>query len=155
MPARSQAQRGFIYSKFGPAFAKKHHFDNPGKLPEHVMKPKGYKAGIASVPAVKNMPKVAIPRLPEVGGRVPYYGRTGYQKGTAMVPPSGPGLRPPVVAQGKLHPNRHAADAGQMPVLPQAAAHGKRNAASGSLPTAQRAKQKLPPPPSAPVQPLY
>jgi putative serine protease XkdF len=36
MPARSQAQRGFVYGKFGPDWAKRHHFDNPGKLPEKV-----------------------------------------------------------------------------------------------------------------------
>jgi len=38
MPAKSQKQRGFIYSHFGPAWAKKHHFDNPGKLPKRVSK---------------------------------------------------------------------------------------------------------------------
>jgi hypothetical protein len=36
MPARSQAQRGFLYAKFGPAWAKEHHFDNKGPLPPHV-----------------------------------------------------------------------------------------------------------------------
>jgi hypothetical protein len=36
MPAKSQAQRAFIYQKFGKAFAEKHHFDNPGKLPKLV-----------------------------------------------------------------------------------------------------------------------
>jgi len=35
MPAESQAQRGFIFAKFGPAWAKEHHFDNPGKLPAY------------------------------------------------------------------------------------------------------------------------
>jgi len=35
-PAKSQAQRGFIYSQFGKNFAKEHHFDNPGKLPQYV-----------------------------------------------------------------------------------------------------------------------
>jgi hypothetical protein len=33
MPARSQRQRGFIYSHFGPTWAKAHHFNNKGKLP--------------------------------------------------------------------------------------------------------------------------
>ena len=36
MPAVSQAQRALIYSKFGKKWAEKHHFDNPGKLPEKV-----------------------------------------------------------------------------------------------------------------------
>jgi hypothetical protein len=36
MPAVSQKQRAFIYATKGPAFAKAHHFDNPGKLPEKV-----------------------------------------------------------------------------------------------------------------------
>ena len=38
MPARSQAQRNFIYAKFGSAWAKKHHFNNKGKLPKHTKK---------------------------------------------------------------------------------------------------------------------
>jgi len=36
MPARSEAQRKLIYARFGVAFARKHHFDNPGKLPAKV-----------------------------------------------------------------------------------------------------------------------
>jgi DNA-binding sugar fermentation-stimulating protein len=39
MPARSNAQRRFIYGVKGKKFAEEHHFDNPGKLPERV-KPK-------------------------------------------------------------------------------------------------------------------
>lgn len=38
MPAKSEAQRKYLFAKFGPAWVKKHHFDNPGKLPAHVMK---------------------------------------------------------------------------------------------------------------------
>lgn len=38
MPAKSQAQRRFIYGKFGKAFAKRHHFDNKGKLPAKAKK---------------------------------------------------------------------------------------------------------------------
>jgi hypothetical protein len=34
--ATSQAQRGFIYSQKGQAFAKRHSFDNKGKLPQYV-----------------------------------------------------------------------------------------------------------------------
>lgn len=33
MPARSQAQRAYLNSKFGHAWVKKHGFDNKGKLP--------------------------------------------------------------------------------------------------------------------------
>lgn len=36
MPAKSQAQRGFLAVHFGPDWMKEHHFDNKGKLPEHV-----------------------------------------------------------------------------------------------------------------------
>ncbi len=36
MPAKSQAQRELLNARFGHAWVKKHHFDNPGKLPEHV-----------------------------------------------------------------------------------------------------------------------
>lgn len=34
MPAKSQKQRGFIYARFGKAWAKRHHFNNKGKLPK-------------------------------------------------------------------------------------------------------------------------
>jgi len=36
MPAKSQAQRARLNMKFGHAWVKAHHFDNPGKLPGHV-----------------------------------------------------------------------------------------------------------------------
>ena len=36
MPDKSQSQRALLYAKFGPKWVKKHHFDNKGKLPEHV-----------------------------------------------------------------------------------------------------------------------
>lgn len=47
MPALSQAQRGYIFANFGKRWAEKHHFDNKGKLPQHVSgkpkpKPKGH-----------------------------------------------------------------------------------------------------------------
>ena len=38
MPAVSEAQRRYLYAKFGPAWAKRHHFDNKGKLPAHKRK---------------------------------------------------------------------------------------------------------------------
>lgn len=38
MPAKSQKQREFIYATKGPAWAKKHHFDNKGKLPKTAKK---------------------------------------------------------------------------------------------------------------------
>ena len=40
MPAVSQAQRGFLYSKFGAAWVKLHHFNNKGKLPAYASKRK-------------------------------------------------------------------------------------------------------------------
>jgi len=44
MPAKSQAQRGFLAVHFGPAWMRLHHFDNPGKLPQYVGK-KSYEEG--------------------------------------------------------------------------------------------------------------
>ncbi len=38
MPAKSQAQRAYLYAHFGPDWVKRHHYDNPGKLPRHVKK---------------------------------------------------------------------------------------------------------------------
>ncbi len=38
MPAKSQAQRGYLAHKFGPEWMKKHYFANKGPLPEHVRK---------------------------------------------------------------------------------------------------------------------
>jgi hypothetical protein len=43
MPAKSQAQRGYLAHKFGPEWLKAHHFDNKGKLPEHVQRAKAVK----------------------------------------------------------------------------------------------------------------
>lgn len=40
MPAKSEAQRKFLYATKGPAWVKKHHFDNKGKLPKKVRKRK-------------------------------------------------------------------------------------------------------------------
>jgi hypothetical protein len=40
MPAESQKQRAFLYATKGAAWVKKHHFDNPGKLPTYVDKNK-------------------------------------------------------------------------------------------------------------------
>lgn len=40
MPAESEAQRRYLYAKFGAAWVKRHHFDNPGKLPAHKRKRK-------------------------------------------------------------------------------------------------------------------
>jgi len=36
VPAVSQAQRAYLNARFGHAWVKAHHFDNPGKLPSHV-----------------------------------------------------------------------------------------------------------------------
>lgn len=44
MPAKSQAQRAWIYANKGAAFAKAHGFDNKGKLPAHVGKKKRKKS---------------------------------------------------------------------------------------------------------------
>jgi hypothetical protein len=36
VPAKSVAQRNYLYMKFGKAWVKKHHFDTKGDLPDHV-----------------------------------------------------------------------------------------------------------------------
>jgi hypothetical protein len=43
MPAKSQAQRAYLYAKFGEAWVKAHHFDNSGKLPKKLKKKNGRK----------------------------------------------------------------------------------------------------------------
>jgi len=40
MPARSQAQRRWVYAVKGKAWAKRHHFNNKGKLPARIRKKK-------------------------------------------------------------------------------------------------------------------
>jgi hypothetical protein len=40
MPVQSEAQRRYLNLKFGHKWVKKHHFDNPGKLPAHKKKSK-------------------------------------------------------------------------------------------------------------------
>jgi hypothetical protein len=45
MPARSQAQRKWAYAVKGAKWAKKHHFNNKGKLPSRVRKRKSSKKG--------------------------------------------------------------------------------------------------------------
>jgi len=37
MPAVSEAQRRYLNARFGHAWVKEHHFDNPGKLPNRVI----------------------------------------------------------------------------------------------------------------------
>lgn len=38
MPAVSEAQRRYLNMRFGHAWVKQHHFDNPGRLPGHAKK---------------------------------------------------------------------------------------------------------------------
>lgn len=45
MPSKSDAQRRYLNAKFGHAWVKKHHFDNPGDLPERVAKHVAKKKG--------------------------------------------------------------------------------------------------------------
>jgi len=33
MPAVSEAQRRYLFWRFGPAWARRHHYDNKGRLP--------------------------------------------------------------------------------------------------------------------------
>lgn len=50
MPAKSEAQRRYLNAHFGHEWVKAHHFDNRGKLPEHVgdKRKKGKKKGMES-----------------------------------------------------------------------------------------------------------
>jgi hypothetical protein len=41
MPAKSQAQRRFLFARFGSAWAHRHHFANKGKLPKRVGRRRG------------------------------------------------------------------------------------------------------------------
>jgi hypothetical protein len=43
MPAKSSAQRRWAFAVKGAAWARKHHFDTPGKLPAKVGTTKGTK----------------------------------------------------------------------------------------------------------------
>ena len=49
MPAKSQAQRGYLAVKFGPAWMKRHGYDTVGPLPKRIhpkkQKPKAKKKG--------------------------------------------------------------------------------------------------------------
>ena len=38
MPAKSEAQRRFLFATKGPAWAKRHGFDNAGQLPKRAKK---------------------------------------------------------------------------------------------------------------------
>ena len=38
MPARSEAQRRYLFMRFGKAWVDRHGFNNKGKLPMHVGK---------------------------------------------------------------------------------------------------------------------
>jgi hypothetical protein len=40
MPAKSEKQRRFLFARFGEAWAKRHHFNNKGKLPKQASKKK-------------------------------------------------------------------------------------------------------------------
>ena len=44
MPARSQAQRRWAFGVKGARWARKHHFDNKGKLPKRVKRKKTTRA---------------------------------------------------------------------------------------------------------------
>ena len=37
MPAKSEAQRAYLFAHFGAAWVRRHHFDTPGPLPEHAL----------------------------------------------------------------------------------------------------------------------
>ena len=64
MPSKSQSQRAWAFGVKGPAWAREHHFDNPGKLPEHV----NAAGGLDSVPLPKGIARgtqpMAAPRNP-------------------------------------------------------------------------------------------
>lgn len=51
MPAKSEAQRAYLYSHFGKEWVEAHHFNTPGKLPARV----GMKTKKAAKPKKKTM----------------------------------------------------------------------------------------------------
>ena len=59
MPARSEAQRKWAFAVKGEAWARKHHMDNPGKLPARVK---------AKKPKAKSKPK-AKPKAKQKGAK--------------------------------------------------------------------------------------
>lgn len=68
MPAKSEAQRRLLNAKFGHAWVQAHHFDNTGKLPEHVKPKKGGK----KMHGKKNHHKEKDMHLKPVHGRDPH-----------------------------------------------------------------------------------
>lgn len=54
MPAVSEAQRRLLYARFGAAWVKRHHFDNPGKLPAHVHHKKRKRPGALARAAARH-----------------------------------------------------------------------------------------------------
>jgi hypothetical protein len=52
MPAQSEAQRRFLYAKFGEAWVRRHHFDNPGALPRYAGQQKRHASGFAELARV-------------------------------------------------------------------------------------------------------
>lgn len=57
MPAKSQAQRAYLYAAKGAAWVKEHGYDNSGKLPARVGKGKAVKKKAMPKPKKKAMPK--------------------------------------------------------------------------------------------------
>lgn len=54
MPARSQAQRGYLAAHFGIDWMRKHHFDNKGPLPRHAPKPKKHSSSKTRDQMIRN-----------------------------------------------------------------------------------------------------
>jgi hypothetical protein len=54
MPAQSQKQREWAFAVKGPAWAKAHHFDNPGKLPTYKKKSKNQQIHEAAVAKMRS-----------------------------------------------------------------------------------------------------
>ena len=58
MPAKSDAQRKWAFGVKGPAWAKEHHFDTKGSLPERVKHQTGTtNVGLALFKAMQNQKK--------------------------------------------------------------------------------------------------
>ena len=86
MPAVSQAQRDFLFAKFGAAWMKKHGFDNKGPLPSHIS---DTKKGATVAATRSGLPRPAADYKSK-GGKEP----VGYEASPASEVKKKPGVEP-------------------------------------------------------------
>ena len=153
MPAQSQAQRRWAFGVMGPAWARKHHFDTPGKLPKFARGVRGYQAGTNKVEPQAN--QQAVP-----GADPLLQAPASAQFSTGGLPATGsqPTVRPPIgmipTPTGTLPTSGPFGPGSQMyadqmrsqPSIPSAA-----SASIGMIPAPAGMDPALSQPPSSPV----